>query len=63
MTTRPRLIGKLWTIDELAEHWQVSPRTVERLIKSRALRARRIGRLVRITNADAEDFLDQNEDE
>lgn len=63
MTTRPRPIGKLWTVDQLAEHWQVSPRTVEQLIKSRALRARRIGRLLRITDADADAFLDQNEDE
>lgn len=39
--------GKLRTINERAELWQVSPRTIQRLIKSGALRASRIGRLVR----------------
>jgi excisionase family DNA binding protein len=41
--------GKLRTINERAELWQVSPRTKQRLIKSGALRASRIGRLVRIS--------------
>jgi excisionase family DNA binding protein len=35
-------------------------RTVQRQIKSGALRAHRIGQLVRISEADAEDFLKQN---
>jgi excisionase family DNA binding protein len=55
--------GKLRTIDERAELWQVSPRTIQRLIKSGALRASRIGRLVRISDEDAEDFLDSNQDD
>jgi excisionase family DNA binding protein len=58
MPRRP--IGKLHTIDELAELWEVSPRTIQRLIKSGALRSRRIGRLVRISDDDAYAFLDEN---
>jgi excisionase family DNA binding protein len=56
-------LGKLRSIGELAERWDVSPRTVQRQIKSGALRARRIGRLVRISDADAEDFLNRNRDD
>jgi excisionase family DNA binding protein len=62
MTGRTRPIGKLRTIAELADLWEVSPRTIQRLIKSGALSCRRIGRLVRIADADATDFLDENED-
>jgi excisionase family DNA binding protein len=65
MTTEPRpgknrRAGNLYSIGELAERWDVSSRTVQRQIKSGALRAHRIGRLVRISEADAEDFLRQN---
>jgi excisionase family DNA binding protein len=63
MTRRSRPVGKLWTLDELAEQWQVSPRTIQRLIKSGALRASRIGRLVRISAEDAEDFLDKDQND
>jgi excisionase family DNA binding protein len=45
MTQRTRPIGKLRTIAELADLWEVSPRTIQRLIQSGALRCRRIGRL------------------
>jgi excisionase family DNA binding protein len=62
-TRRNRRAGNLRSIDELAERWDVSPRTVRRQIKSGALRAHRIGRLVRISDADAEDFLEQNRDD
>jgi excisionase family DNA binding protein len=62
-TRRNRSAGNLRSIDELAERWDVSPRTVRRQIKSGALRAHRIGRLVRISDADAEDFLEQNRDD
>jgi excisionase family DNA binding protein len=61
--TRVRPITKLRTIDETAELWDVSPRTVQRLIKTGALRPHRIGRLVRISEADAEDFLKQNRED
>jgi excisionase family DNA binding protein len=55
--TRSQPVGDLHTIDELAERWEVSTRTVQRLIKSGALRIHRIGRLVRISEADIEEFL------
>jgi excisionase family DNA binding protein len=60
---RNRPSSDLQSIDELAERWGVSTRTVHRQIKSGALRAHRIGRLVRISEADAEDFLKQNRDD
>jgi excisionase family DNA binding protein len=63
VTTRPRPIGKLWTIAELAALWGVSQRTIQRLIKSGALRCRRIGRLIRITERDAADFLDNSSED
>jgi excisionase family DNA binding protein len=62
-STRGGLVGKLRTINELAELWGVSPRTVQRLIKSRALRAPRIGRLRRISDADAAAYLNENCDD
>jgi excisionase family DNA binding protein len=62
-TRRNRPAGNLHSIDELAERWGVSTRTVRRQIKSGALRAHRIGRLVRISDADAEDFLKQNRED
>lgn len=58
---RPR--GKLRTIHELAELWGVSSRTVERQIKAGSLRTHRIGKLVRISDDDAEDFLNGNRDD
>ncbi len=58
-----RPVGKLHTIDELADLWVVSPRTMQRLIKSGALRCRRIGRLVRIADHDAAAFLDDNDED
>lgn len=63
MTRRRPHIGKLHTIAELSELWQVSPRTIQRHIRSGALRHHRIGRLVRIADEDADDFLDENDDE
>jgi excisionase family DNA binding protein len=62
-TRRNRPPGNLNRIDKLAERWGVSTRTVQRKIKSGALRAHRIGRLVRISDADAEDFLRQNRED
>ena len=60
---RNRPPRKLRTINECAELWQVSPRTVRRKIESGALRVHRIGRLVRISDDDADDFLDENHDD
>jgi len=62
-TRRNRPAGKLHSIGELAERWGVSTRTLQRQIKSGALRAHRIGRLVRVSEADAADFLKKNRDE
>ena len=62
-TRRNRPAGNLHSIDELAERWGVSNRTVQRQIKSGALRAHRIGRLLRISDADAEDYLRQSRED
>jgi excisionase family DNA binding protein len=61
--TRVRPVGKLHKLDELAELWDVSRRTLQRAIESGALRVHRIGRLVRISEADAAAFLDENRDD
>jgi excisionase family DNA binding protein len=53
-------IPKLWTIEETAELFETSPRTVRRLICSGALPIYRIGRLVRISDADIAAFLVAN---
>jgi excisionase family DNA binding protein len=57
---RGRPPTKLRTIEETAEFWNVSPRTVRRLIESHALPVHRFGRLVRISEADIEAFLARN---
>jgi excisionase family DNA binding protein len=51
---------RLHTIDETAELLNVSPRTVRRLIEAGALRAHRIGRLIRISDEDIAAFLAAN---
>jgi excisionase family DNA binding protein len=61
--TRNRPVGELHTIDEFTERWRVSRRTLQRAIKSGALRVHRIGRLVRISDADAAAFLNENHDD
>jgi excisionase family DNA binding protein len=55
--TRGRPVTRLRTIAEAAELLNVSPRTVRRLIESGALPVHRIGRLVRIADADLAAFL------
>jgi excisionase family DNA binding protein len=60
---RSRPVANLQTIDELAERWGVSRRTLQRAIKSGALRTHRIGRLRRISDADAAAFLNENRDD
>ncbi len=62
-TRRRRPAGNLHSINELADRWGVSPRTVRRQIEAGALRAHRIGRLVRVSDADAEAFLNDNRDD
>jgi excisionase family DNA binding protein len=53
-------VTRLRTIDQAAEVFNVSPRTVRRLIGSGALPAHRLGRLVRISDADIAVFLAAN---
>jgi excisionase family DNA binding protein len=55
-------LTRLRTIDETAALLAVSKRTVQRLIESGALRAHRLGRAVRISDADIAAFLDDNRD-
>jgi excisionase family DNA binding protein len=56
-------LTRLRTIDETAALLAVSKRTVQRLIESGALRAHRLGRAVRISDADIAAFLDDNRDD
>jgi excisionase family DNA binding protein len=53
-------VTKLRTIEATAEIFDVSPRTVRRLIDSGALPKHEIGRLVRISDADIAVFLAAN---
>jgi excisionase family DNA binding protein len=55
--------GRLRTIDEIAEILNVSSRTVRRLIDSGALPVHRIGRSVRISDADIAQLLAASRDE
>jgi excisionase family DNA binding protein len=54
---RKRPLNRLLTINETAEILNASSRTVRRLIDSGALPVHRIGRLVRISNADIATLL------
>jgi len=57
---RGRPISKLRTIDETAEIFNTSTRTVRRLIDSGALPVHRLGRSVRISDGDIAAFLAAN---
>lgn len=57
---RVRPVRKFRTIYETAELLGVSSRTVTRLIQSGDLRAHRVGRAVRISDADLDAFLALN---
>ena len=57
---RGRPVTKLRTIDETAELFNTSTRTVRRLIESGALPVHRLGRSVRISDADIATFLAAN---
>ena len=58
--TRSRPLTKLRTIDETAELFNTSTRTIRRLIDSGALPAHRLGRCVRISDPDIAVFLAAN---
>lgn len=51
---------QFWNVRELAKYLDVSERTVERLIASGKLKAVRIGRLLRISDDDLQEFLRRN---
>jgi len=52
---------KFFTCDEIADAVGVTPKTVRRWISSGALRAHRIGRLLRVSESDLQAFLDQRQ--
>ena len=56
-TTRVGPVSRLRTIEETAELFNTSTRTVRRLIASGALPVHRLGRSVRISDADIAVFL------
>jgi excisionase family DNA binding protein len=56
----PRPVTKLLTIEETEEVLNASTRTVRRAIDAGALPVHRIGRLVRISDADLAGFLNAN---
>jgi excisionase family DNA binding protein len=56
-STQARSVTKLRTIDEVADLFNVSPRTVRRLIGTGAMPVHRFGRVVRISDADIAAFL------
>ena len=58
--TRVRPVSRLRTIEETAELFNTSTRTVRRLIASGALPVHRLGRSVRISDADIAAFLAAN---
>jgi excisionase family DNA binding protein len=55
--------GKFFTVDEIAHQLNVSPRTVHRWIADRRLVVHRIGRSVRVSEADLKTFLAVHRDE
>ncbi len=50
---------RYWTVGELAQEWSVCPETIYRLIKRRVLKARRVGRAIRIKPADVTAYEDK----
>ena len=56
-TARVRPVTKLRTVDQTAELFNTSTRTVRRLIASGELPVHRLGRSVRISDADIAAFL------
>jgi excisionase family DNA binding protein len=54
-------VGPIYTTEDTATLMQVSVRTVQRLIRSRKLRSRKIGRIYRILGKDIEAFFADQE--
>ena len=60
MTSKDEKRERLFTMLELAEDWQVSPRTVKREIERGELRATQVGRQIRIHPRDKADYEKKN---
>ena len=60
---RPKVGARFYTVAEIAIQLNVSPRTVHRWIADRHLVVHRIGRSVRISDADLKAFLAVRRDE
>ena len=60
MTAKPPRPLKFHTVDEVAELFGVSKRTVWRWIKQRELLVHRFGKNVRISDGNLHAFLDKN---
>ena len=52
----------LWTVEQVAQHCSVSARTTRRWIEAGALRAHRLGHLVRVSEEDLAAFLAAHRD-
>jgi excisionase family DNA binding protein len=64
MPSKPKpKINAFWTIQGIAEHLDVSPRTVWRWIDAGDLVAHRFGRSVRISDSDRRAFLAARRDD
>jgi len=58
----PALLGRFYTIKQIAEYVEASTRTVRRWIKAKLLVAHRINGVVRISEADLRAFLSAHRD-
>lgn len=54
-------VGPIYTTEETAALMKVSVRTVQRLIRARQLRSRKVGRIYRILGADIAQFFAQGD--
>lgn len=52
-------LGTMWTVEMVADRMGVSERTVFRWIKTGRLKAFRMGRVLRIREAELIDFIDE----
>lgn len=48
------------TVEELAERFKVSPRTIQRLVERKELKALRIGKQIRFKREWVEHWIEQN---
>ena len=54
-------LPKLYDVGEIAKHLRISERTVQRLIASGKLPARKFGRAIRVADHDFKEFLSEAE--